>query len=86
MGNNSITDILSGTTQTQEFTYDALNRLVTAEAYGGIGGNYAEETYEYDAQGRIESMPGLGDYTYLREGPIKVRSDKAPIRIRISGA
>ena len=60
----AITDMLSGTLQTQSFTYDDLNRLSTAQAIGGIGGAYSQETYSYDSQGRLASMPSLGTYGY----------------------
>lgn len=61
----SITDILSGISQTQEFTYDALNRLVAAEAWGGIGGNYAEEAYVYRCNGNMVTCTVGKDTFYL---------------------
>jgi RHS repeat-associated protein len=60
----TILDNKAGGAQTQTFTYDALDRLQTAQASGGTGGTYALETYTYDAIGNIKSKPGVGVYTY----------------------
>jgi RHS repeat-associated protein len=51
--------------QTQTFTYDALDRLVTAGATGtSQQGGYATETYGYDsATGNLSSKVGV-NYTY----------------------
>jgi RHS repeat-associated protein len=51
--------------QTQTFTYDALDRLVTAGATGSAQqGGYATETYAYDsATGNLSSKAGV-NYTY----------------------
>jgi RHS repeat-associated protein len=53
-----------GVSERQQFTYDALDRLQTAQASGGTGGTYALETYTYDPIGNIKSKPGVGVYTY----------------------
>jgi RHS repeat-associated protein len=45
--------------QTQTFTYDALDRLQTAQAVGGSGGTYAQETYLYDKVGNLTSKAGV---------------------------
>jgi RHS repeat-associated protein len=50
----SIIDYKAGGTQTQTFTYDALDRLRTAVASGGTGGTYSLQNYDYDTQGRLE--------------------------------
>ncbi|MCP4288583.1 MAG: hypothetical protein GY792_29870, partial [Gammaproteobacteria bacterium] len=60
----SIADHNAGGTQTQSFTYDALNRLETAQATGGTGGAYPLETYSYDSAGRLNGLPGMGTYSY----------------------
>jgi RHS repeat-associated protein len=44
----SIVDTMTGTAQTQIFTYDEVNRLETASAVGGSQGTYSTETYLYD--------------------------------------
>jgi hypothetical protein len=52
--------------QTQNFTYDWLDRLTSAEATGGDSGDgdYNEETYTYDATtGNLASKAGV-NYTY----------------------
>lgn len=49
--------------QTQSFGYDALNRLTSADAVGGLHGLYAE-TYGYDGNsGNLAAKAGL-TYTY----------------------
>ena len=49
MGNLlNIYDYEAGGTQTQTFTYDAANRLLSGAASGGTGGTYTTETYAYD--------------------------------------
>ena len=58
----SITDSLAGP-QVQNFTYDSLDRLTSADATGGQNGLYAE-TYGYDANtGNLASKAGV-NYTY----------------------
>jgi RHS repeat-associated protein len=59
----NIVDIISGTTDTITATYDALNRLTSAEGAGfpGIG---FDESYSYDSQGRLTGLPDLGTYGY----------------------
>jgi RHS repeat-associated protein len=58
---SSIVDYLAGGTQTLSFSYDALNRLSTAQAVGGTEGPYALETYGYDAaNGNLTSKAGVG--------------------------
>lgn len=55
----SITDAAAvGGSQTQSFTYDALNRLKTAQATGGSYGVYSQQTYTYTLVGNIESFEG----------------------------
>ena len=59
MGNvKSIADGVSGDNQT--FTYDDLDRLSTAQASGGNGGTYAQESYNYYLQtGNLISKAGV---------------------------
>lgn len=59
-----ITDALAGGTQTQTFTYDTLDRLLTAVASGGSGGTYAKVTYAYDVNGRLLNGPLGNGYVY----------------------
>jgi uncharacterized repeat protein (TIGR01451 family) len=63
----SIADYDAGGTQTQSFTYDHLNRLVTAQASGGSGGTYSQESYGYSGNdgkiGNLTSKAGVA-YTY----------------------
>jgi RHS repeat-associated protein len=55
----SITDAAAfGGSQTQTFTYDALNRLVTAQASGGSNGVYTVRSYNYTNAGNISSFEG----------------------------
>ena len=58
----SITDTNAGGTQTQTFTYDALDRLSSAVASGGTGGTYALKDYDYDTQGRLEINGTVTNY------------------------
>ncbi|MBV6397148.1 MAG: hypothetical protein HFACDABA_02753 [Anaerolineales bacterium] len=60
---NSISDSINS--QTQTFTYDALDRLITAGATGDTSqGGYATETYGYDATtGNLSTKAGV-TYTY----------------------
>jgi RHS repeat-associated protein len=61
-----------GSPQTQTFTYDSINRLLSAQATGGTNGNYSE-SYSYNANTgnpstgsgqALSSKTGLGTYTY----------------------
>ncbi len=45
-----------GGSQTQSFSYDALNRLLTAQATGGSNGAYAQRSYVYSNAGNITSF------------------------------
>ncbi len=47
-----------GGSQTQTFAYDALNRLLTAQATGGSYGTYAQRSYVYNNAGNIASFEG----------------------------
>lgn len=51
-----------GSTQTQTFTYDTLNRLTRAYTSGGNAGQY-DESYSYNALGNLENKGGVS-YTY----------------------
>jgi RHS repeat-associated protein len=60
---SSIVDAkVTGGPQTQTFTYDAINRLITAIASGGSYGTYNTETYGYDTNGNLSSKAGLTLY------------------------
>jgi len=59
----SITDYKAGGTQIQAFTYDTLDRLEKAQASGGTGGTYAQQTYTYDQLGNLTNN-GNGTLTY----------------------
>jgi RHS repeat-associated protein len=48
----SIADLVAGTPQTQVFTYDAINRLLTTTVTGGYNGNYSEAS-TYDSAGKL---------------------------------
>jgi RHS repeat-associated protein len=54
---------ISDGSQTQNFLYDALNRLTDAWTVGGTTGTYSE-TYRYNAIGNITNTSRLGSYTY----------------------
>ena len=56
----TLTDTVNTITHT--YTYDALDRLVTAN---GTGSNPYSHTYAYDAIGNITSKSDVGNYTYL---------------------
>jgi len=47
-----------GGSQTQTFTYDALNRLGSAQAAGGSNGTYTQRSYVYTSAGNISSFEG----------------------------
>jgi hypothetical protein len=50
--------------ETQSFTYDALDRLTSAQAVGGLFSNFNLESYTYNAaSGNLESKAGVS-YTY----------------------
>jgi len=59
----TITDYKAGGTQIQAFTYDALDRLKTAQASGGTGGTYTSKTYSYNQIGNLTNN-GNGTLTY----------------------
>ena len=50
---------ISPNPQTQNFTYDALDRLTSAEAVDGTGGNYSLEDYAYNADGNLSTKAGV---------------------------
>ncbi len=59
----NIYDYKAGGTQTQTFTYDTLDRLLSAAASGGTGGIYSE-SYTYNGTtGNLASKGGVS-YTY----------------------
>ncbi|MCS6845557.1 MAG: hypothetical protein NZ528_14760 [Caldilineales bacterium] len=56
---------VTGGTQTQSFTYDPLDRLLSAGASGGSSGQgQYSESYTYNASGNLMSKTGVGSYTY----------------------
>ncbi len=64
MGNLSwIKDYKAGGIQTQSFTYDNLNRLLSAGASGGTWGTYAE-SYSYSATSGNLASKGSSSYSY----------------------
>ncbi len=71
----SIEDYKAASPQTQAFTYDGLNRMLTAEVTGGITGTYVY-AYQYDTIGNITHKDG-GEYglsyNYYSEKPHAVR-------------
>ncbi len=52
-----------GTVQTQAFSYDSLDRLLTAGVSGGTGGLYSE-SYSYFTNGRMQNGPLGSGYAY----------------------
>jgi RHS repeat-associated protein len=55
---------VAGNPQLQDFEYDDLNRLETAEVTGGTGGTYSEKSYTYNSStGNLASKEGV-NYTY----------------------
>ena len=56
-----------GGSQTQTFSYDALNRLLSAQVTGGSYGTYAQRSYVYNNAGNITSFAGV-TYTYPAAG------------------
>jgi RHS repeat-associated protein len=64
VGNVSwVKDYLAGGVQTQSFSYDGMDRLLSAGATGGSGGTYSE-SYSYDSAGRLVNGPRGSGYTY----------------------
>jgi len=60
----TINDYVAGNPQIQTFTYDNLNRLLSAQASGGFGGNgnYGAESYTYSTStGNLASKTGMGN-------------------------
>ncbi len=53
-----IDDYKAGFPQTQSFSYDALNRLKTAQASGGTYGDYGQDAYLYSFSGNLTSKAG----------------------------
>ena len=47
-----------GGSQTQTFSYDALNRLLSAQAAGGSYGTYSQRSYVYNPAGNITTFEG----------------------------
>ena len=47
-----------GGSQTQTFSYDALNRLLSAQAAGGSNGTYSQRSYVYTSAGNISTFEG----------------------------
>ncbi len=52
---------------TESFTYDDLDRVLTADIAGGSG-TYVPRNYSYDALGNITSKSDVGSYTYGQNG------------------
>ncbi len=61
----SRTDQRQGLTET--FTYDDLDRVLTADIAGGTG-TYVPRTYSYDALGNIINKSDVGNYLYGQNG------------------
>ena len=66
-----ITDTVN-TNQRQTFTYDHLDRLLTAATNAAGTGQY-NHAYAYNPIGNITSTTSLGNYTYPASGPGSVR-------------
>ncbi len=47
-----------GGSQTQSFSYDALDRLATAQAAGGSYGTYSQRSYQYSNAGNLTNFEG----------------------------
>ncbi len=58
--------------QYQRFTYDALDRVISATVTGALTGTY-NHSYTYNAIGNLTSTSRLGNYTYPASGPTSVR-------------
>ena len=54
----------TGNVEVQTFTYDDIDRLLTAEADGGGKNPYDLETYMYDSSGRYTGISGVVTITY----------------------
>jgi RHS repeat-associated protein len=69
--NGNITRIVdnsqTNSKKTVNYTYDSLNRLLSAVATGAINGQNYTETYTYDAIGNITSKNGIA-YAYSQTG------------------
>jgi len=63
--------------QTQEFTYDALNRLTSAAASAGFGGAYSE-SYTYDDKGCMDSKGGSTMYYWAQRTGTCQANDLTP--------
>lgn len=50
--------------KTVDYTYDALNRLLTATATGAANGQNYAQTYTYDALGNLLTKSDVGTYQY----------------------
>ncbi|MDH7486114.1 MAG: RHS repeat-associated core domain-containing protein [Anaerolineae bacterium] len=56
---------VAGGTQTQSFTYDFLDRVLSATVTGGSSGQgQYSESYTYNVVGNLMSKTGVGSYTY----------------------
>jgi YD repeat-containing protein len=71
----TITDSLSGP-QTQTFTYDELDRLVSSAVTGGSNGIYAEGYTFESGTGNLKTKNGQ-TYTYDCTAPIKLNTKEA---------
>jgi len=60
----SIADALAGGTQTQSYSYDGLDHLLTAAATGGTGGLYNQSFAYYFSDGRMANGPAGTSYGY----------------------
>ncbi|MCP4082868.1 MAG: hypothetical protein GY743_21790, partial [Planctomycetaceae bacterium] len=59
-----INDWQTGKWSAQDYSYDALDRLTTAQANSNFVGGYSQETYSYAPNGNMTSKTGVGSYTY----------------------
>ncbi len=66
----------AGNTQTQTFTYDDLDRLISASAANGTQGNYGPEQYDLQRHHRQPGEQGRGEL-YLRGCEPQTRRDLA---------
>jgi len=62
----------TGSGDVQTFTYDALDRLMTAQSANGAYLGYSE-SYQYSPIGNLTYKTGQGTYTYPTSGPNSVR-------------
>jgi len=62
----------TGSGDVQTFTYDALDRLMTAQSANGAYLGYSE-SYQYSPIGNLIYKTGQGTYTYPTSGPNSVR-------------